>query len=115
MRLSTRASTELASFVDMTCILACASTVEPGFVDTRARYACLGGGNCVSLQAMVGSIHIMGIVNATPDSFFAGSRAAGEAAADRALALLVQGAVAQHPYLQWDADKVSGEDDGVGH
>ena len=41
---------------------------------------------------MVGNIHIMGIVNLTPDSFYAGSRAQGEEAIRRIETLFQEGA-----------------------
>ena len=41
---------------------------------------------------MIGEIHIMGIVNLTPDSFYAGSRTWGADACARALEMRSQGA-----------------------
>ena len=41
---------------------------------------------------MVGNIHIMGIINLTPDSFYAGSRTAAAGFAARAADMLAQGA-----------------------
>lgn len=41
---------------------------------------------------MVGKIHIMGIVNLTPDSFYAGSRVQADAALDRIQSMLEEGA-----------------------
>lgn len=41
---------------------------------------------------MTGNIHIMGIVNLTPDSFYSGSRVTGSAAMDRILAMYREGA-----------------------
>ena len=41
---------------------------------------------------MVGNIHIMGIVNLTPDSFYAGSRVSAAQALERMQEMLSQGA-----------------------
>ena len=41
---------------------------------------------------MVGKIHIMGIVNLTPDSFYAGSRVQADVALDRIQSMLEEGA-----------------------